>query len=288
MNIFYDIGSRLQAYKDIKKCLLGGYTPCCVTGVSNIHKAQLAMTTSTLAPCLVICDDEAACTRMAEDINSMARERIACVYPAKDMNFAYMEGISREYEHRRLEALSLILQGKCRVLCASMEACLQGTIPRNVLRENSFELAVGSEVQLDELVKRLTASGYTRTDQIEGHAQFSVRGSIVDIFPVQEAHPIRMELWGDEIDSVSYFDTVTQRRTESLESVTVFPALEIIFESSEILCERLEQLSKNARGKKLDAIRKNISRDLETVQLCSIRRTVRDLLTRQCRCSKES
>ena len=49
MNIFYDIGSRLQAYKDIKKCLLGGYTPCCVTGVSNIHKAQLAMTTSTLS-----------------------------------------------------------------------------------------------------------------------------------------------------------------------------------------------------------------------------------------------
>ncbi len=266
MNIFYDIGSRLQAYKDIKKCLLGGYTPCCVTGVSNIHKAQLAMTVSTLSPCLVICDDEAACTRMAEDINSMARERIACVYPAKDMNFAYMEGISREYEHKRLEALSLMLQGKCKVLCASMEACLQGTIPRSVLKDNSFELKVGGEVQLDELMRKLTASGYTRTDQIEGHAQFSVRGSIVDIFPVQETHPIRMELWGDEIDSVSYFDTVTQRRTETIDSVTVFPALEIIFESSEVLCERLEQLSKNARGKKLDAIRKNISRDLETVQ----------------------
>ena len=266
MNIFYEICSKLPAYKEIKKCLLGGFTPCCVTGVSHIHKAQLAMTLSTLSSCLVICDDEASCTRMAEDINSMAQERIACVYPAKDLNFAYMEGISREYEHKRLEALSLILQGKCRVLCASMEACLQGTIPRSVLREHSFELKTGGEVQLDELMKKLIASGYTRTDQIEGQAQFSVRGSIVDIFPVQEAHPIRLELWGDEIDTISYFDTATQRRTEQIGSITVFPALEIIFESSEQLAEKLEELSKAARGKKLDAIRKNISRDLETVR----------------------
>ena len=192
MNIFYEICSKLTSYKDIKKCLLGGYVPCCVTGVSHIHKAQLAMTLSTLSTCLVICDDEASCTRMTEDINSMAQERIACVYPAKDLNFAYMEGISREYEHKRLEALSLILQGKCRVLCASMEACLQGTIPRSVLKENSFELKKGGEVQIEQLVKKLLAGGYTRTDQIEGQAQFSVRGSIVDIFPVQEQHPAPM------------------------------------------------------------------------------------------------
>ena len=266
MNIFYEICSKLTSYKDIKKCLLGGYVPCCVTGVSHIHKAQLAMTLSTLSTCLVICDDEASCTRMTEDINSMAQERIACVYPAKDLNFAYMEGISREYEHKRLEALSLILQGKCRVLCASMEACLQGTIPRSVLKENSFELKKGGEVQIEQLVKKLLAGGYTRTDQIEGQAQFSVRGSIVDIFPVQEQHPVRLELWGDEIETIAYFDTATQRRNETIESITVFPALEIIFESSDALAEKLEELSKSARGKKLEAIRKNISRDIENVK----------------------
>lgn len=266
MNIFYEIGSLLPEYKQIKKCLLGGYTPCCVTGVSHIHKAQLSMTLSSLSPCLVICEDEAACTRMAQDINSMAQERIACVYPAKDLNFAYMEGISREYEHKRLEALCLILQGRCKVLCASIEACLQGTIPRSVLRENSLELKVASEVRLDELVKKLVASGYCRTDQIEGQAQFSVRGSIVDIFPVQEQQPVRLELWGDEIDSLSYFDIDTQRRTDVVESITVFPALEIIFDGADSLVQKLELLSKTARGKKLDVIRKNISRDIETVR----------------------
>ncbi|MBR7007257.1 MAG: transcription-repair coupling factor [Ruminococcus sp.] len=266
MNIFYEISSKLPAFKEIKKCLLGGYTPCCVTGVSHIHKAQLSMALSTLSSCLVICQDEASCTRMAEDINSMAQQRIACVYPAKDLNFAYMEGISREYEHKRLEALSLLLQGKCSIICASIEACLQGTIPRSTLKEHSFEISTGSEIQLDELVKKLLAGGYTRTQQIEGQAQFSVRGSIVDIFPVQEEHPVRLELWGDEVDTLSYFDTVTQRRTQPLDSITVFPALEIIFESTDVLTEKLSSLSKAARGKKIDSIRKNISRDIEIAQ----------------------
>ena len=122
MNIFYEMASRLGFYKDVKNCLLKGFTPCAVTGVSNIHKAQTAMALSRLSPCLVICDDEASAIRMTGDINEMAGEQLACVFPAKDLNFAYMEGVSREYEHKRLEALSLITQGKCKIIAASMEA----------------------------------------------------------------------------------------------------------------------------------------------------------------------
>ena len=96
------------------------------------------MALSRLSPCLVICDDEASAIRMTGDINEMAGEQLACVFPAKDLNFAYMEGVSREYEHKRLEALSLITQGKCKIIAASMEACLQGTIPQDKLKEFSF------------------------------------------------------------------------------------------------------------------------------------------------------
>ena len=266
MNIFYDICSDLPFYKDIKNCIMKSYTPCCVTGVSNIHKAQIALGLSRLGNILVVCDDEAAATRMANDINEMAQENIACFFPAKDYNFAPMEGISRDYEHKRLEALSLISQGKCKICTASMEACMQATIPQARLEEYSFELSVGKEIKLDELIKKLNASGYTRTDIIEGQAQFSARGSIVDIFPVQESRPIRLELWGDEIDTLSYFDTETQRRTDPIDSITVFPALEIIFESNEVLVEKLETLAKNARGKQIDKIRKHIYDDIELVK----------------------
>lgn len=266
MNIFNEITGRLPFYKDIKNCLLKGFTPCAVTGVSNIHKAQTILGLSRLAPCLVICDDEASALRMINDINEMTGEQIACFFPAKDLNFAYMEGVSREYEHKRLEALSLISQGKCKICAASMEACLQGTIPQTALKNYSFTVSAGGELNLEELVKKLLAGGYTRTDQVEGQAQFAVRGSIADIFPVQDSRPVRIELWGDEVDSISYFDPESQRRTDPIDEITVFPALEIIFPDKNALVEKLEALSRSVRGKQTDKIRTHIARDIETAQ----------------------
>ena len=204
--------------------------------------------------------------RMMNDINEMTGEQTACFYPAKDMNFAYLEGISREYEHKRLESLSNIAQGKCKVMAASMEACLQGTIPESKLSEYSFEISAGSEIALDDLERRLICAGYTRTDQVEGQAQFAVRGSIVDIFPVQDTRPVRIELWGDEIDAVSYFDTENQRRTDSIDSITIFPALEIIFPDRDELVQKLETLAKSVRGKQTDKIREHIYRDIDAVK----------------------
>ena len=265
MNIFYDTARKLGAYNDIKNCLIKGYTPLAVTGVSAIHKAHLAAALSSLGSCLLICDDEANATKMAADINEMAGEQIACVYPAKDMNFAYMEGISREYEHRRIEALSAVRSGRCRVMAASMEACMQGTIPPNALAEYTFEIALGGTLDIEELQRKLLASGYSRTDQVEGAAQFAVRGSIVDIFPVQEKQPVRVELWGDEVDTLAYFDTESQRRTDNIESISIAPALEIIFPSSEELIKRLEELAKGARGKLADKIKENINKDIDLV-----------------------
>ena len=107
MNIFYEMASRLGFYKDVKNCLLKGFTPCAVTGVSNIHKAQTAMALSRLSPCLVICDDEASAIRMTGDINEMAGEQLACVFPAKDLHTwrAFQENMS--IKGWRLSLLSL-------------------------------------------------------------------------------------------------------------------------------------------------------------------------------------
>lgn len=265
MNIFFDTASRLDFYKDLKNCLLKGYTPAAVTGVSGIHKAMLTAALSSLGSCLLICADEADATKVTADINEMAGEQIACVYPAKDMNFAYMEGISREYEHRRIEALSAIMSGRCRIMAASMEACLQGTIPPSALKEYTFTIENGSEIDTEELQRKLLAAGYTRTDQVEGAAQFAVRGSIIDIFPVQDKQPVRIELWGDEVDTMAYFDTESQRRNESLESITIAPALEIIFPSEEELISRMEAAAKAARGKLIDKIRENIQKDIDLI-----------------------
>ncbi len=265
MDIFDKILQKTDFYNDLYNTAAGGYTPLAVTGVAGIHKAHIAKTLSADTSVLMVCSDEAAAVKAAQDINTLASERIACVFPEKEFAFAPMEGASSEYVNRRIEALSLIFTGECRVLCCSAAAACQATIPPDVLEEYSFKLSVGGELDTSELVERLTAAGYTRCEMVEGQAQFSVRGSVIDIFPVSDTEPVRIELWGDEIDSAARFDTETQRRTEPIDSVTVFPAKEVIFESAEEFCTRLDKLSKSVRTKNADIIRAHLLHDRENV-----------------------
>ena len=262
-DIFKRILQAEPFYQDLEKTLLGGYYPISVTGVSGVHKAHTAFCLSQHAPLLLICADEAAATRAVQDINTFAGGAAACLFPEKEYVFAAMEGVSHEYEHKRIEALSLISRGKRRVLCASAAAAAQATVPPDILEKYSFRISMGDEISLEELSARLTAGGYTRCELVEGAAQFSVRGSVVDIFPVSEQAPVRIELWGDEVDSIARFDTESQRRTEPLDEAEIFPALEVIFSSREELCERLDKLAAGVRGKLTDKIRALIYTDHE-------------------------
>ena len=263
MNIFDRILNKTGFYTELFDTLSGGYTPAAVTGVAAVHKAHIAEVLSAEAPVLLICADEAAAVKAAADIDTFAGKPTAAVFPEKEYIFAAMEGASSEYVHRRIEALSLLTSGRRRVICTSASAAAQATVPPEVLKKYSFELSVGGEVELKDLQARLIAGGYERCEMVEGQAQFSVRGSVIDIFPVGESAPVRIELWGDEIDSAAYFDTETQRRTDPIESVTVPPALEIIFGSREELCGRIDALSKSIRYKNSDVIRAHLMRDRE-------------------------
>ena len=264
MNIFNKIFKALPFTPELDRAVDGGYTPVCVTGVSSVHKAQAIMYLSEKAPAVVICDDESAATRMSNDINELAGEPLSVIFPAKDLNFAYLEGASREYEHRRIGALSAIAEGRARVLVTSVEASMQLTIPKDKLSEYTFEISQGDEISTDELTRRLISCGYTRCDQVEGAAQFSVRGSIVDIFSVSEQQPYRMELWGDEVDSLCYFDTLTQRRTQPLEKITVAPAAEIICDRQRLV-EIIQSLHSKVRGRLADKIKALLEHDIDAL-----------------------
>ncbi len=263
MNIFDRILNKTGFFGDLYNTLSGGYTPLAVSGVAAVHKAHIAAALSADTPVLLVCADEAAAVKAAADINTLCGKVTACVFPEKEYVLASMEGASQEYVHRRIEALSLVLSGACRVLCTGTQAAAQATVPPDVLDKYSFKLNVGEEIDLKELTDRLIAGGYERCEMVEGQAQFSVRGSVVDIFPVSEREPVRIELWGDEIDSAAHFDTETQRRTDPLDSVCVYPALEVIFPSKEEFCARIDKLSKGLRSKNADVIRAHLMRDRE-------------------------
>jgi len=262
-----------QELSDVCTAIKGGFSPIGVSGLSSVHKSLTATLlceflygSDSPVPMLIACENEANAKRICDDINVLTAENSALLYPAKDITLAPVESASKEYEYQRLGVLSALLSGRCRFVCASVEAVLQATIPPQRLRSETISLNVGDEVDLTALAERLVASGYSRCSEVSSPSQFSVRGAIADIFPVGELRPVRMELWGDEIDTMSYFDTQTQRRTDSVNGVVIPPACEVLFPSREELADRIRGLGKGLRSKRADLIRARLERDASNAE----------------------
>lgn len=264
-NLFKQAIENFAPFRDMKSALEDRLTPVSVSGISAVHKAHFAVGIRKNVPMLIVTDDEAAAKRLSDDINMLAGELCAYVYPAKDFTFTAVETASREYEHTRLGVLQKIAGGESIIVCASAEAVMQVTVPKAILISRTITVTAGDSLDTEDLIHRLCAAGYTRCEKVEGVSQFSVRGSIVDIFPVGEQMPVRIELWGDDIDTMSYFDPETQRRTEPLESVKISPAAEVLFDSTDALKAAIEKLSKAARGKRTELVRSALSRDIDRI-----------------------
>ncbi len=264
MSIFYDTIDRLSFLRELNQAVRSGQLPASVTGLSYVHKAHAVLSLSQEKTVLVITPDDASAVRMVSDINEMAGREIACQFPARDIILADVDAVSREYEQKRIYALEKLQNGSAKVLVGSAEACLEGTIPPEVLRDMSFTLSPADSIDTGKLSEKLTEMGYTRYPQTEGVGQFSIRGSIVDIFPVGMSMPIRLELWGDEIDTVSTFDIESQRRFDTIKTVTISPAKELLI-SNENLSFEIKELLEKVSGKRSAEIKKHLNQDLDLI-----------------------
>ncbi|MBO6303204.1 MAG: transcription-repair coupling factor [Ruminiclostridium sp.] len=268
MEYFLNTANRLAEYRAAAASVSG--MPVMVTGLSHIHKAHflaaLSMEQGYRLPVIVICDTEGEGARLCADINTMTGEETAFSFPAKDIVLGDVDAVSREYEHRRIGILSRMLSGKAPIVCASPEAASQITIPRRILKKRTIHIAPGDSISLQDISAALVEAGYTRCDQIEGVSQFSVRGAILDIYPVNFGMPVRIELWGDEVDTVSVFDIDTQLRIDKINSIDVAPALETLFLDGAQICEKLEALLPKIRGKRAAEVKEHVRADIENVR----------------------
>ena len=268
MEYFLNTARQLREYR--AAAAAPGGMPVMVTGLSHIHKAHflaaLAMEPEYRLPLIVICDTEGEGTRLCADINTMTGEETAFSYPAKDLILGDVDAVSREYEHRRIGILSRMVSGRAPIVCATPEAAAQITIPRRILTKRTITINTGDAISLPEVTAALTEAGYSRCDQIEGVSQFSVRGAILDIYPVNFGAPVRIELWGDDVDSISVFDTETQRRIDTIKSIDVAPALETLFLDGAQICEKLRALLPKIRGKRAADVKARIQQDIENTE----------------------
>jgi transcription-repair coupling factor (superfamily II helicase) len=135
---------------------------------------------------------------------------------------------SRQWEHQRLSLLRRIQTGKTALVIATPEGLFQRTMPPEVLNRAVITLRAAECYQMEELSRRLTVAGYIRSQQVEGPGQFSVRGGILDVYSPAAEAPVRVEFWGEEVDTLFHFDPVTQRRTEQIDVAELLPAAETL------------------------------------------------------------
>ena len=266
MSIWEKALSSLPEFRGVCEDLSARRTPVQLVGLSHIHKALFAAgwMQTTKRRSVMLVGDEAEAARMTEDLRSLGIRAIQL--PARELSLRQMESSSREYEQMRLGTLAAMTEGgyDCVVACA--DAAIQYTIPPDTLLERTIELVAGAPLPVEDLPAALTAAGYERCAQIEGPGQFAVRGGIVDVYPAACPYPIRLELWGDTIDTLGYFDLLTQRRTEPLEAVAVPPAAEIMYDDPAALAADIEALAAAQRGKNAPVVKENLMRDVDRLR----------------------
>ncbi len=240
--------------------------PFGILGAVPIHKAFLihSLLEDTGRRAAVLVPDEGTAAKLAEDLNSLGSP--AAVVPARDLLYRSDQTRSREYEQQRVGALSAWVLGSVKVLLLPAESVLQKTVPAKTLAERMIALRTGEDIRMDQLLRALVAAGYKRADEVEGPGQFAVRGGIVDFFPPERERPLRMELWGDTIDSISEFETDSQRRTDMVEDILLTPSAELIADDPEALAVRLEAIARKVRTKNADLVKTKLYDDADAVR----------------------
>ena len=241
-----------------------------ITGVGQINRSHLiaGLRAHSTHPVVVICQDDLAAKRLQEELAAFLSETYP-ILPSRELTFYDSSVVSRGWEQKRLRQLYDLHTGNTSLQILSWEALSQRTIPPVTLMAACFSLTVGKSYSIDELISRLTSAGYRRCSMVEGPGQFAVRGGILDIFTPSADMPVRAEFFGDELDTMGYFDPDTQRRTENVDSITVLPVAEtqpsLHAEGIAGLCEDIRNIVIRQKRRKNvnEALISTLEKDLE-------------------------
>ena len=181
-------------------------------------------------------------------------DRNVVVYPGKDLIFYQADIHGNQLVKERINVLKRVMEGKPVTVITTFSSLMAPMMPIEILKEYTVDIHKNGSLSEVEIAKRLVAMGYEKTHQVEVPGQFSVRGGIVDIFDLTQENPYRMELWGEEIESIRSFDILSQRSIENLESIRIYPATELIL-NPEQLREGIKKITADAK-KQSEALRK--------------------------------
>lgn len=272
--VYQSLMSRFTELYGEKRCL-----PLLVEGVSDgaLYSLTYSLITDikkkTGKPLIILTGEERKGAKLNEFLKRCSLK--SELFPVRDFNFYDMTA-SHELEHERLKVLCGLALNSLDVVIATPDAFLQYTMPKKVLLEKTISINSDTPLEISEFSEKLFNMGYTPSETVEGPGQYSVRGYIVDIFPTKceykvgktiktEQLPIRIELFGDDIDRMGTFDIMTQRTIEAIDSFTITPSKEII-PTKDSLEETKEEIVKLLEGIPSPDSKKELEKNLSCIE----------------------
>lgn len=217
-----------DSFKELRKNIKEKKFPVGVFGVSESARAYLisSLFGKEKDSVFVFASTDMDAKNLYEDL--LLYENEVYYFPAKDLVFYNIDAISGDLRWERLKVMKALQNGKKKIIVTTIEALTPHYAPYEYFKEYHFSLEKGMEIDLKEVGRKLQSSGYLRVELVEGKGEYALRGGILDVFPPDSAQPFRVELFGDEIDSIRTFHPDNQRSIEQVPSFEIFPAKELI------------------------------------------------------------
>lgn len=232
----------LIEYEELNKGLEQGRGPIQVSGCMDSQKVHLMHEAGEkLSWKLVVTYDDSRAKEIYEDFRCFRDD--VWLYPAKDLLFYSADIHGNLITKQRMQVLCQLIENQTGVIVTTLNGLMDHLLPLHMLEDQIIKVESGETIDLDEWKKRLIALGYERMAQVDGMGQFSIRGGIIDIFPLTEELPLRIELWDDEVDSIRSFDLESQRSVEQLDEAVIYPATELVLTDRQVT-EGIENLKK--------------------------------------------
>lgn len=219
-----------------------------------------AMAWSTERQFLIITQDELSAKGIARDLQFFSDEDQALLFPGQEFVPYQVYARSREGTSQRLRIMTELVLGRPKFVIATPEALCQKLMPKQVFKDSLLKLATGQQLDREDLSRRLVGLGYERVELVEAPGQFAVRGSLVDIYPPNQAKAIRVDFFDDEIDSLRLFDEDSQRTIEMIGEAIICPAEETLVPPGELKSVLAElKIQWQATVKRLEKLKKRVA-----------------------------
>lgn len=244
MNTIIGTLGKSSKFVDLEKQIENKISPISISGLTDMGMVQILCSINgyTKKPICIVTYNEIQAKRLYEDIiNFIDKDKVVFVPKKEIVTYDYIAE-SKDLPYERIEALNKIVEKKNLIVITTIETIMQKLPIKEDIFKNLIQLKIGDTCNLDQIKKKLVNLGYTRCDLIEGRGQFSIRGDIIDI-SINDKTGVRIELWGDEIDSIRNFNITSQRSINSLEEIKIYPAHEYILKDNiQDICNRISKL----------------------------------------------